>query len=112
MQNDPVPGACAWCGKPLAGEIARPKDRPGWCHDCSTTHGDVAVFKCNSCGRIVGGIKPGRLDTGYIVAPNQVLHVDRCPKCTPNLDRCTCIEFEKWIALTGGAGGRAVEKTP
>ena len=93
---DTVPKICAWCGKPLAGEISHPSDKPGWCHDCSTTYGDVAVFQCLNCGRAPAGVKPGVTDTGYVVKPNQVLHIRRCPLCTPGITRTECVEFDDW----------------
>ena len=99
------PQLCAWCKKPLFGEVSYPKDKPGWCHDCSTTYGDVAVFQCNNCGRAIGGIKPGKTDIGYVVRPNQVLHVDKCPECTPDLVKSTCIEFDAY--LKGKCGSNA-----
>lgn len=102
MSSD-EPKFCAWCKKPLFGEISRPNDKPGWCHDCSTTHGDIAVFQCVKCGRAVGGVKPGITDIGYTIKPNQVLHIDKCPDCTPDLEKSTCIEFERFLKeKTGG----------
>ena len=91
---------CAWCGKPLLGEIARPGDRAGWCHDCSTTYGDVAVIVCMKCGKVLGGILPGLHDSGYMIKKNDVLHARSCPNCTDDdskdvVIKCPVVEFEK-----------------
>lgn len=97
---------CAWCGKPLLGEVSVPGDKPGWCHDCSTTYGDVAVIRCLGCGTAIGGVIPGKLENGYVVKPNQVLHVRKCPKCPdadPDMVKATIVELEEYEkAKTGG----------
>lgn len=108
------PLICSWCGKPLFGEIARPGDRPGWCHDCSTTYGDVAIIVCSKCGATLGGILPGLHDSGYFVKPNEILHANGCPKCTPGdpqdtVMRFTVEEFEK--AMEKNNEREAVRKT-
>lgn len=94
-QKQLPPALCSWCGKPLLGEIARPGDRPGWCHDCSTKYGDVAVIVCRNCGHLIGGILPGPHDSGYIVKKNEVLHTRECPKCHPGIMKAEVEEFAK-----------------
>lgn len=85
---------CAWCGRPMFGEISMPGDRPGWCHDCSTTYGDIAVIVCNGCNSVVGGILPGPHESGYVIKKNDVLHTSICKRCHPEIDSCTVLEFK------------------
>lgn len=91
----------------MFGEVVHPNDRPGWCHDCSTTYGDVAIIVCRRCGKVLGGILPGPHDSGYVIKPNEVLHTKSCPHCTEDdgtqqVLKFPVEEFEKAMEIENG----------
>lgn len=53
------------------------------CPECRKTFGGMAYVFCKKCNAVVTRVKPGLTQCGYMVLPGQLLHIDKCPECTP-----------------------------
>ena len=73
------------------------------CPECQAQYADTAKVVCNGRGKgrphrpvTIARLPPGRLEDGYYVRPNVVLHSSACNICQPGIKESSILEIEQW----------------
>ena len=85
---------CPTCGKIFEKPVILTRDA-NLCPDCRNTYKDMAYIYCLKCKEVVTRLNPGMSAKGYLVKPNEVLHVRECPRCCPGVIQSIPVEFEE-----------------
>ena len=93
---------CKVCGSYISGGDVIGEDC--LCPDCAAKYKKLAKIKCNKCNKIIGTVLPGKTDSGFVINPGSILHVNECPKCNPNIKETVIQEikvYNKFIRKGG-----------
>lgn len=85
---------CPTCGKTFEKPVILTRDA-NLCPDCRNTYKDMAYVYCLKCRKVVTRLNPGMSAKGYLVKPNEVLHVRECPRCCPGVIQSIPVEFDR-----------------
>lgn len=97
----PAPHAivrCLLCGDPfmMLPYIGEPDQI---CPRCAKDYEEMARVICSKCRVTIARLHPGITESGYVVRPKTVLHVDACNICRPGLQVSTILEVAEWERL-------------
>jgi hypothetical protein len=94
----PVPGSivpCLLCATPFI--MPHYTGEPDQiCAGCWSTYNETARVVCAKCRVTVCRARPGVTESGYVIRPRSVLHIDACNVCKPGLLVSTVIEIAEW----------------
>lgn len=100
---------CLLCGKPfIMRNYTGAPDQV--CRSCWQTYRDCAKLVCNKCQVVICRILPKKLDNGFEIKPNTVLHSNYCNICRPGLQVSDIIEIKHWEKHT--RGGKLISIPP